>query len=118
MQHLSTQHRTAISYNTQHMEHEHEGPETVRHVTIVTNLAPGFHTHTKSTSQKARCRGVDLQIPLSYKNVDMRAMGFAGSFRSCRAIQGGFLLRAMLDSYLVSDTSSLPSLFRSTGMGS
>ena len=41
-------------------------------------------------------------------------MGFAGSFRSCRAIQGGFLLLAMLVSYLVNDTWSLPSLSRST----
>ena len=47
-----------------------------------------------------------------------RAVGFAGSFRSCRAIQGGFLLLAMLVSYLVNDTWSLPSLSRSTGMGS
>ena len=37
------------------------------------------------------------------------AVGFEGSFRSCRAIQGGFLLLAMLSSYLVSDTWSLPS---------
>jgi len=42
-------------------------------------------------------------------------VGFAGSFRSCRAIQGGFLLLAMLVSYLVNDTWSLPSLSRSTG---
>ena len=35
-------------------------------------------------------------------------MGFAGSFRSCRAIQGGFLLLA------INDTWSLPSLSRST----
>jgi len=41
-------------------------------------------------------------------------VGFAGSFRSCRAIQGGFLLLAMLVSYLVNDTWSLPSLSRST----
>jgi len=43
-------------------------------------------------------------------------VGFAVSFRSCRAIQGGFLLLAMLCSYLVSDTWSLPSLSRSTRM--
>jgi len=48
----------------------------------------------------------------------MWAVGFAGSFGSCRAIQGGFLLLAMLVSYLVNDTWSLPSLSRSTGMGS
>ena len=41
-------------------------------------------------------------------------MGFVGSFGSCRAIQGGFLLLAMLVSYLVNDTWSLPSLSRST----
>jgi len=34
----------------------------------------------------------------------MRAVGFAGSFESCRATQGGFLLLAMLVSYLVNDT--------------
>jgi len=39
-------------------------------------------------------------------------------FGSCRAIQGGFLLLAMLVSYLVNDTWSLRSLSRSTGMGS
>ena len=50
--------------------------------------------------------------------VDVRTVGFAVSFRSCRAIQGGFLLLAMLCSYLVNDTWSLPSLSRSTGMGS
>jgi len=44
-------------------------------------------------------------------------VGFAGSFGSCRAIQGGFLLLAMLVSYLVNDTWSLPSLSRSTGYG-
>jgi hypothetical protein len=44
-------------------------------------------------------------------------VGFADSFRSCRAIQGGFLLLAMLVSYLVNDTWSLPSLSRSTGYG-
>ena len=48
----------------------------------------------------------------------MGAVGFAGSFGSCRAIQGGFLLLAMLLSYFVNDTWSLPSLSRSTGMGS
>jgi len=47
-------------------------------------------------------------------DVDVRTVGFAVSFRSCRAIQGGFLLLAMLCSYLVSDTWSLPSLSRST----
>ena len=36
------------------------------------------------------------------------------SFRSCRAIHGGFLLLAMRCSYLVNDTWSLPSLSRST----
>ena len=50
-------------------------------------------------------------------DVDVRTVGFAVSFRSCRAIQGGFLLLAMLCSYLVSDTWSLPSLSRSTGYG-
>jgi len=49
--------------------------------------------------------------------VDVRTVGFAVSFRSCRAIQGVFLLLAMLCSYLVSDTWSLPSLSRSTGDG-
>jgi len=39
-------------------------------------------------------------------------VGFAGSFGSCRAIQGGFLLLAMHVSYLVNDTWSLPSLSR------
>jgi len=48
------------------------------------------------------------------QHVDMRAVGFAGSFRSCRAIQGGILFLAML-SYLVNDTWSLPSPSRSTG---
>jgi len=47
-------------------------------------------------------------------DVDVRTVGFAVSFRSCRAIQGGFLLLAMLCSYLVNDTWSLPSLSRST----
>ena len=47
-------------------------------------------------------------------DADVRTVGFAVSFRSCRAIQGGFLLLAMLCSYLVSDTWSLPSLSRST----
>ena len=49
--------------------------------------------------------------------VDVRTVGFVVSFRSCRAILGGFLLLAMLCSYLVSDTGSLPSLSRSTGCG-
>ena len=40
--------------------------------------------------------------------------GVCGLLRSCRAIQGGFLLLAMLVSYLVNDTWSLPSLSRST----
>jgi len=47
-------------------------------------------------------------------DVDVRTVGFAVSFRSCRAIQGGFLLLAMLCFYLVSDTWSLTSLSRST----
>jgi len=47
-------------------------------------------------------------------DVDVRTVGFAVFFRSCRAIQGGFLLLAMLCSYLVNDTWSLPSLSRST----
>jgi len=34
----------------------------------------------------------------------VRTVGFAVPFRSCRAIQGGFLLMAMLCSYHVSDT--------------
>jgi hypothetical protein len=51
------------------------------------------------------------------RTVDVRTAGFVVSFRSCRAILGGFLLLAMLCSYLVSDTGSLPSLSRSTGCG-
>ena len=47
-------------------------------------------------------------------SADVRTVGFVLSFRSCRAIQGGFLLLAMLVSYLVNDTWSLPSLSRST----
>jgi hypothetical protein len=50
-------------------------------------------------------------------DVDVRTVGFAVFFGSCRAIQGGFLLLAMLCSYLVSDTWSLPSLSRSTDRG-
>jgi len=43
--------------------------------------------------------------------VDVRTVGFVVSFRSCRAIQGGFLLLVMHCSYLVSEQE--PSLYSS-----
>ena len=55
-------------------------------------------------------------VPFGFVLVRVRVR-FVGSFRSCRAIQGGFLLLAMLVSYLVNDTWPLPSLPRSTGYG-
>ena len=51
----------------------------------------------------------------SYRTIDRVGPSTGQSTRSCRAIQGGFLLLAMLCSYLVSDTWPLPSLSRSTG---
>jgi len=62
-----------------------------------------------------KCWSVVFRDYLRYGHVHVRTVGFAVSFRSCRAIQGGFLLLAMLCSYLVSDTWPLPSLSRSTG---
>ena len=53
----------------------------------------------------------------SYRTIDRVGPSTGQSTRSCRAIQGGFLLLAMLCSYLVSDTWPLPSLSRSTGYG-
>ena len=65
-------------------------------------------------SHKGRSFGTRADDLPGCTAVDVRTVGFAVSFRSCRAIQGGFLLLAMLCSYLVSDTWSLPSLSRST----
>jgi len=48
----------------------------------------------------------------------MRPVGSVGSFRSCRAIQEGFLVWVVLSSDLVSHTWSLLGLSRSTGTGS
>ena len=79
----------------------------------ITRASPYPHFYNNGPKQNRR--------PTNYRLlafVDMCAVGFAGSFRTCRAIQGGFLLLAMLVSYLVNDTWSLPSLSRSTGMGS
>jgi len=47
----------------------------------------------------------------------MCAVGFAGSFWSCSAIQGGSLLLAMFVFYHAYDTWPLPRLSRSTGYG-
>jgi hypothetical protein len=71
----------------------------------------------KKNDDRDRVYQKGTQASLSPASVDVRTVGFVVSFRSCRAIQVGFLLLAMLCSYLVSDTRPLPSLSRSTGYG-
>ena len=71
----------------------------------------------KKNDDRDRVYQKGTQASLSPASVDVRTVGFVVSFRSCRAIQVGFLLLATLCSYLVSDTRPLPSLSRSTGYG-
>ena len=72
-----------------------------------------------SIINELRAKHRQQQEPSLYSSavffVDVRKVVFVVFIRSCRAIQGGFLLLAMLCSYLVSDTWPLPSLSRSTG---
>jgi len=77
-----------------------------------------------NNAQKSTFAKIDPPLVASWTSIgksdifDVRTVGFVVNFGSCKPIHGGFLLLAMLVSYLVNDTWSLPSLSRSTGVGS
>jgi len=62
-----------------------------------------FETLARPSTLRASRLRIPRRVQVPRYCADVRTVGFAVSFRSCRAIQGGLLLLAMLCSYLVSD---------------